>query len=319
MRTGIELLELSKDNPEPYVDEAYEKEHVVITDGVQDLNQLMAASRGLQDLITAYKVCDEQNNTAACEQHIQQMIPLLGISGMNHSEFACYWPVLDVSYSMFSGFSIELKTKFLKEAVEKYLENRHRLYQLHGYTFTTLQVQSDSFAHKRNGPSGSRKIAEIMELHGFTYLTDAELLINNEQFVYSFPDSHPAVLSKALEIWGADFVWRNQHEGKIPDFIIAANGHLYIGEHKHIKESGGGQDKQMLELISLIEQDETDKKVHYVSFLDGVMFNKVVNATMAGKTLEHQNGIGERLTNIPRNYFVNTAGFSALLNDLMNI
>jgi hypothetical protein len=313
MRTGLELLEISKGHSEPYVDEAYEKEHVVITDNIQDLNQLMAANRGLQDLITAYKVCGEQDDVAACSRHIQQMIPLLSISGMNHSELACYWPVLDVSYSMFDGFSQKLKIDFLKQAVEKYIENRHGIYQLHGYTFTTLQVQSDSFAHKRNGPSGGRKIAEMMGVHGLSYIADAELLKNREQFVYSFPDSHPSVLDRALQIWNADFAWRDEHEGKIPDFIIAANGHLYIGEHKHIKESGGGQDKQMLELIGLIGHDETDSDVHYVSFLDGVMFNKVVNATRDGKTLEHQRSIRERLARIPHNYFLNTFGFHSLL------
>jgi len=74
----------------------------------------------------------------------------------------------------------------------------------------------------------------------------------------------------------------------------------------------------MLELISLIEQDEADQNVHYVSFLDGIMFNKLMSVTGQSKTLEHRNSIQGRLGNIPQNYFVNTAGFSALLSDLVD-
>ncbi|MBL4699429.1 MAG: hypothetical protein JKX70_11415 [Phycisphaerales bacterium] len=317
MRTGLELLELSKGNPEPNIDEAYENERLIITTNPGESNQLMAANRGVLDLITAFKICENQGDTEACERHIKGMLPLLKIKGMNFSEFASYWSTLDVSHSVYIGYSNERKILFLRRSVRKYIENRHNIYQSHGYTFSTLQVKADAHGHKRHGGSARSKMEKIFIAKGFIRLSDVNLLTKDCQNIFSFPDKDRFVFKKALELWGSDFVWKKQEKGKIPDFIIVTNGHLYIGEHKHMKESGGGQDKQMLELISLIEQDETNSNVHYVSFLDGIKFNKLMNSTRRGKALTHRESIQGRLASIPQNYFVNTAGFQALLSDLV--
>ncbi len=61
-------------------------------------------------------------------------------------------------------------------------------------------------------------------------------------------------------------------------------------EHKHMKESGGGQDKQMSEIIDFISHK--DKKVSYISFLDGVYFNLLSDKNIdKGKVFEQRKEI----------------------------
>ncbi|MDI9312397.1 MAG: hypothetical protein QM535_19460 [Limnohabitans sp.] len=87
-------------------------------------------------------------------------------------------------------------------------------------------------------------------------------------------------------------------------------------EHKHMKESGGGQGKQMSEIINFISYK--DNGVFYVSFLDGVYFNVIADESFtSGKPFEQRRSIIQNLTNNKQNYFVNTNGFIELINSLL--
>ena len=104
----------------------------------------------------------------------------------------------------------------------------------------------------------------------------------------------------------------------MPDFLIKNNDHIFIVEHRHMKESGGGQDKQINEVISFISFSESNVKIHYISFLDGIYFNLFIN-----KKYFEEDEISHQLKNIKRslnqnkqNYFVNTKGFDKLLKEL---
>ncbi len=103
----------------------------------------------------------------------------------------------------------------------------------------------------------------------------------------------------------------------MPDFLIRHKDDIYIVEHKHMKESGGGQDKQINEIISFVGHSENNKKIHYVSFLDGIYFNLFANKTLnKGKILDQLNNVKHNLKNNKQNYFVNTAGFKKLLKKM---
>ncbi len=68
-----------------------------------------------------------------------------------------------------------LKIEFLKNIIPEFIKNRHSLYKLHGYSFSTLQVVSDSKAHKENGNAGNIKITELFENLGFSYFKSNEI------------------------------------------------------------------------------------------------------------------------------------------------
>jgi hypothetical protein len=76
---------------------------------------------------------------------------------------------------------------------------------------------------------------------------------------------------QVLEELGLWFRWSSERQNKFPDVAVRLNGRLSVIEHKHMKEGGGGQDKQIGELIDFIRQN--DPQVSYISFLDGVYYN----------------------------------------------
>ena len=87
-------------------------------------------------------------------------------------------------------------------------------------------------------------------------------------------------------------------------------------EAKHLKESGGAQDKSASELVDLIDQE--DRGVYYISFMDGIFFNHLIRPglgrTKYGRIREDVERI---LSARPRSFFVNTRGFQALVDDLV--
>ena len=84
-----------------------------------------------------------------------------------------------------------------------------------------------------------------------------------------------------------------------------------IVEHKILKESGGGQDKQLTEIIDFVGQDE--RGVNYISFMDGILFNEFNNQKKKNKLTTEKNNIVGNLKRCPYNYFVNEYGFRKVI------
>ncbi len=319
MRTNIELLALSRVHPEPYVSPAYTKDFRVITDDPARPNKLMRVNREVLDLITAYHVCDRQGNRPACEQHVIDLAGLLMTSGMNHSEFASFWAMLDVSYSAFKAMSAQARIGFLQEAVPAYIRERHAMYQTHGYTPTTLQVKADSFAHKRSGSLARNKVVGQFLAAGIENHRDVQAR-NDPPAVYHFlPDGGQRLLfQQHLRRWNADFLWGKRYDGKLPDFAFVVGKRFYVVEHKHTKEGGGGQNQTLVQIADFVEQHEASSDVVYVAYLDGVLFNHIFETSGSrGKGPAQRVRIESALTANPQSFYVNTVGFDALLADAL--
>ena len=81
-----------------------------------------------------------------------------------------------------------------------------------------------------------------------------------------------------------------------------------------MKENGGGQDKQTLEITDFIDREPEFKGLHYITFVDGIYFNQIEeNAT--AKTLQQYKDIVSVLKNHSENYFVNSFAFEKLMSD----
>jgi len=82
-----------------------------------------------------------------------------------------------------------------------------------------------------------------------------------------------------------------------------------------MKESGGGQDKQMSEIIDFVSYNENN--VSYISFLDGIYFNLLANQNIKfGKPYFQRKSIYANLKRSKQNWFINTKGFIKLLKFL---
>ena len=238
---------------------------------------------------------------------------------MNHSELASFLAVLDLSFSMFARLTADAKRNLLRTVIPAFIAERHRTFLAYGYSPVSLQSKADSFSHKRSGQSGTEKISDILRRLGIPSVADATVKgFQSMKTGFARPDAQDASLFDDVKAaLGLKFSWGRQHAGKYPDFCIKAHRWIAIGEHKHIKESGGGQDKQLLELIAMIDQDEsTSKHVLYVSFLDGAYFSSIFAAETTGKIKNQRDMILRALDRHPRSFFVNAHGFERLLAQL---
>lgn len=310
---NLELLNYCVTNPEPYVEEAYAKECLIITDDASQPNVLMQANALLIERIGAYQAACEANNPAMQDWSIQEIIGLLDTPGINNGEFTNFWGVYDVSYSSFTNMTAEEKQEFITEILPRYITHRHGIYKAHGYNANALQVRSDSVAHKRSGQLGSRKVESVLISHGLRKLeagaTVSDFLAGDGVYILTDSDGKKLFI-ELLQSLGLWFRWSSGHQNKFPDFALRIGGRISIIEHKHMKEGGGGQDKQIAELIDFIKQNDP---VSYVSFLDGVFFNKLTASGARGKNAEQLTQIEQALRANPYNYFLNTAGFQQRL------
>ena len=102
----------------------------------------------------------------------------------------------------------------------------------------------------------------------------------------------------------------------MPDFVLKCDDEYYIGEAKMMKGSGGGQDKQLVEIINFIRYQELNSKVHYVVYFDGEYANMLLSSGRRSPKVDRQyQDIIKCLTENPSNFFVNPDGFLALLKD----
>jgi len=100
--------------------------------------------------------------------------------------------------------------------------------------------------------------------------------------------------------------------------IIKIDNKIFIVEAKHLNTSGGGQDKQIAELIEIINLKEKNENIFYIAFLDGNYSNILLDNKKCGEKLKTQRKeIKKYLKNNARNFWLNTKGFENLFSDLI--
>jgi len=254
-----------------------------------------------KDKKSSEKIIDEIYEILNSTEHIQ------------YTEFVAFWKVLDLSFSVFK--EMQNNKDILYEILEKYCEKRRRLYDRLGYSNIVVQALYDSGASRKKGTAGINKILELArEKLGLDKKSNKIQKVektNHFKLGYFSPDKEDKELFKLFcEAYKIEY---NQH--KKPDIVLKVGKHFFIIEAKHIKESGGAQDKQIVELIKFISYPEEKENIHYVAFLDGTYFNKFTNSN-ASKTGNQKEYIEKCLKENPQNFFVNTAGLSHLFSDL---
>lgn len=320
MPSNIEVFNHSVANEEPLIDKYYCKEEFILSKDPNRPNELMRLNSTLIENIVAYKVLREAGDKIQCEEILNTIQLILQNEGMNNSEFAAFWVCNDVSYSVYRRFDAVRSKEFLREIIDNYISKRHNYYTLYGYTPITLQVIFDSFAHKRSGQNAIDKLQVILSENGYIkdIKTDFVVSTSIHDKRYIFVDNAEGKFIEALTRYGIEFSWSARNNRKLPDALLTVDGHFFVIEMKHMKETGGGQNKQIVELLDFLKQVENNAKVivHYVSFLDGILFNELVNYTGNGR--KGVRGVNRMdfinaLNDYPKNYFVNTAGLRFLL------
>ncbi|OGF64277.1 hypothetical protein A2661_00855 [Candidatus Giovannonibacteria bacterium RIFCSPHIGHO2_01_FULL_45_24] len=324
MINNIKLFKFSLNNPEPIIDEFYLKNgNLIISKDPKNPTDLMRKNFDLLESISAYNFAKKNKNQLTARKAIEKILEIVKNKNINYSEFVSFWPVVDISYSLFKNLNGTEQIKIIKNIVEKYINLRHNLYSTYGYTPTTLQVGKDAKAHKESGNLGTYKVSKILDITGFKKAnveTIADFNKGDKKYIEA-DKKGKKLFKKLLNYYKINFSWSKKREQKIPDFLIRYKDGIFIVEHKHMKEGGGGQDKQVNEVISFVSFSESNNKIHYISFLDGIYFNLFTNTKYLnkGKILNQLNNIKQKLKRNKQNYFVNTAGFKKLLKSLNRV
>lgn len=318
LQTGLTLFEECLRHPEPLIDDAYCQDALIISEHPSLApTPIMQANSRLLERITAFKLAQEDGNEADGANHLQHISRLLETADMNFVEFTSFWPSLDVSYSTYRKLSPSEKTTFLRQALSYYIGKRHGIYGAHGYSPTSIQVRRDFETHKRRGNAAVDKLRLLLSQARYVAVSSVSRLLD-EPRSYGFfgaPGFQRPDLARLIRELGVDFRWHREHQNKLPDFVLhGPDGRVLIGEAKHMKETGGGQDKQVSELIALVSQDDVGTRGGYVGYLDGIYFNALASpGRVGGKAHEQVGQIRAALERQPRNAFVNTHGFRVLI------
>ncbi len=175
-----------------------------------------------------------------------------------------------------------------------------------------VQAILDTNSSRKKGKCGENKLIFILKKQGFKEVFDWDNFSKIDYCVVKF--SKKFSLKNVRK--NLDIKIKTKKQNKTLDLIIKAKDKILLCEAKHLNTSGGGQDKQISELIEILGLTEKNG-ISYVSFLDGKYSNILLGENRHGdKITTQRKEIKRFLDNNPNNYWVNTAGFKSLISDL---
>jgi len=333
IKDNLRLLDYCLTHQELLADPHFSEHNpFIITDSPKKSNELMKAYNQLQDYIICYKTARAEEDEALQNRYVSKIIEVLRTENINYAEFPCFWNVLDTSYSMYCSELGEAEKKdFIRTALNLYLDRRFTAYQAHGLSPVTMQANCDTAAHKRNSSYAKLKVNNVLSEFSYRelipvrssktdWLQTAKIFCESDLVYRCISSKNDRFFQAFVEFLGLKYEFLSGRKSKAPDFVIKRGAHFYIVEHKHVKEGGGGQDKQIDELIEFVSLNSGSKLVHYVSYLDGYYFNIMIKNRLISKadnpnphkSILQLNSIKSALQANPHNYFINTAGFREL-------
>lgn len=332
--SNIELWEYSLRHPEKILDYSYfiDLDRLVIPannelhgsdSSQQKKNDLAKLEQKIIEVLSKISDLNEADDESvvARSQFIQELKVLMDTPSANLTTFRSFWPVLDMSHSVYSSLNENDKIEFLEVAAEEFIQKRHRVYKEHGYSLSVLQVLADANAHKSQGVTAANKLSEIFESYLLRKSRSPVDFLENEMSYALMEDGiHLADLKPMCKKLNIKFEWHEDNQKKKPDFFLhLKDSEMYFGEAKHKKEGGGGQNDQIKEIIKFIGFSENRKNFGYISFLDGIYFNTLIpdvqlsEKTRMNKGLRQSKEIRDSLAKSPSNYFLNTEGIKKFL------
>ena len=319
---NYQYFEYSKNNPEDLLDSFYAKDKVIIPKTSSENNQLTQNNAALIEYITACKILTNLGKTIDDSDVKQIVLRIINImdntEGINMSAFSQFFMVYNFTYSMYQSIKNQAeKIDTIYELLIKYCKERHDMYMSHGYSHAILQVMCDNYSHKRNSKSGIEKVLGMLAPYGLTHLTSPFALDRNSDF-YFLPDKGDShVFEYFLKYYGLEMRSREIEQKKLPDIVFKHKGHYYICELKTMKEGGGGQNKQIVEMAHFIKFSEPSPNFHYIVFLD-CRYSNILLSDMSPKVVAQRQDIERALRNNPNNYFLNTKGMMKFIEDIFS-
>jgi len=300
---NLKLLQYCIDHPEKFLDYNY-----MFVKKDTNLKTHRERTIEIKELLTAIKKIRKKKNAESVEVQLFEELQERLKKYANYSEFGCFINACDSNINE-SINDIDL----LKKITHLYLEKR----DLCDITPTEwIQAIIDKGASRKKGQAGENKLIKILEKNKFIRVKKIKDFNENDKCMAKFSRSGDFSNEDIKNNFGI-FIGKKT-QGKKLDLIIKKSKNIYFLEAKHLNTSGGEQNKQVLELIEIIKEKPSGD-LHFVSFLDGIHSNNILNfangkKNKSEKTKEEMqnNDIKKNLTKNKNNYWINTAGFIKL-------
>ncbi len=291
---------ISKENPEPQLDLNYfiiEKNHDIkkYIENIKDIKEI---------LITVKKLKENKEDKNILDKYYKKLFDSFN-DFSNCSELGCFVNACDTTRDL-------IRKDFLsfKQITDFFIQNRI----IDNKTPENwVQAIIDSNASRKKGKLGENKLIKLLLKYGYEQVKSWEDFDRSKKCVASF-SKDVFSFDESKKRLGIRLKTHNQ--GKMLDLLIKIEGKLFVLEAKHLNIGGGEQNKEIDELIKILELKEQKEHVFYVSFLDGTYSNKLI----VGEISKRAKKLGMQRKQIEdslekkdaKNYWVNTAGFIAL-------
>lgn len=298
IQNNLDCFKISQENPEPFLDDFYifDKRHPEISRYIKNTKEIKNL------LITIKTLVDKKENSKIIDKYFYSLSESLS-DFSNCSEFSCFINACD-------NVLEQVKKDFplLKNITKRYLKKR---ILNESVPEEWVQAILDSNSGRKKGNCGENKLLYLLKEKGFKKVNSWEEFEKSKKCVARF--SKVFDLKNIRKKLGIKINTKKQN--KRLDLLIKDGKRILLLEAKHLNTSGGGQDKQISELIEIVTLKEKNNNISYIAFLDGNYSNILLGDGRATDKLKRQRKeIIKYLKKNPNNYWVNTAGFLELCN-----
>src|SRR3989339_646861 len=270
IQNNLHYFEISKNNQEKMLDNFY------IFDGKHpDLDKYIKNIKEIKNiLITIRTLQSKKEKTVMIDKYFVELSKIIGRYS-NCSEFACFISACD-------NFIDKAKSEIdlLKKITERYFAKRV-LNEMVPEEW--VQAILDTNSSRKKGKCGENKLISILKKQEFKEIFDWEDFSKTDFCVVKF--SKKFSLKNVRK--NLDVKIKTKKQNKTLDLIIKAKSETLLCEAKHLNTSGGGQDKQISELIEILGLNEKNG-ISYISFLDGNYSNILLGNSGHGDKITTQ-------------------------------
>ncbi len=301
---NLDLLNYCKENKENFLDSAY-----IFLEKDMNLDKYIEKTKKIKNKLIAIKeICDKKSSEMVLNELFNTLIFDIK-EYASYSEFACFINACDSNIDEVSN-----NRNLLEEITRIYIEKRD-LNEI--VPSEWIQALIDKGSSRKKGKVGEKKLILVLERDKYILTKKYDEFIKNEKSIAQFSKGGDFCLKKIKDNFGISIGKKTQN--KTLDLIIKNSSDIYFLEAKHMSTKGGGQDKQVKEIIDLIKNKPTKNNYHFVSYLDGIYSNilleigdKKVSTKKQNKLKNQYKDIIKALNKNSNNYWINTAGFKKL-------
>jgi len=297
-------FDISKANPEK-LDKRY-----MALNWHRDIARYVQETKQLKELLATIKTLRRRKENA--DRIYRDLYQLTESHFISKSEFSCFINACDSTAET-------LRDNFedFKLIVDLYLEHRDFIEET---PKEWIQAIIDRGASRAQSVIGENKLIEMAGSCGFTHVTSWNDFIAAPKAAARF-SKNKFDIPQIHEHLGIDLNFNTQ--GKMLDVILKNRESYIFIEAKYLKEGGGSQDKQIHELIAILQCATANANILLAAFMDGVYSNKILNSNnltdeTARKTTKlrtQRRDIEAALAQNATSFWFNTAGFAAFVED----